>query len=104
MAKISVFEFLQDVADDPALQLDLRTKSKPEVLGYANKAGFDFSEKEFDDAIWGIEMFLANKVGEPFDLSFSLWETMWGKYYLEYLIDNVLGCVTQEDITDFLQQ
>ena len=104
MAKIKVFEFFQDLAERPELRLELRTKSKPEVLAYANQAGFSFTEQDFDDAIWGIEMFLADKIGETFDFSFSLWETMWGKYYLDYLIDNVVGCVTQQDIAAFLKQ
>ena len=104
MAQSQVFAFMQDLTHQAETRSKLRSKSKAEVLAYADQSGFSFSDKDFDDAIWGIEMFLAAKIGENFDLSFSLWETMWGKYYLDYLLDNVIDCVTQEDIDTFLRQ
>jgi hypothetical protein len=71
---------------------------------YAEDSGYEFTESEFDDTVWGIEILLANKLGENFDLNFSLWETMWGKYYLEYLVSNVIDCLSESEIATFLQQ
>ncbi|MEZ4869561.1 MAG: hypothetical protein R3C14_50015 [Caldilineaceae bacterium] len=102
MAKINVFHFLQDLAEKPDLLAELRTLPKTETLARANQAGYAFSENDFDDAIWGIEIYLAKKLGETFDFSFSLWETMWGKHYLDYLVDNVVGAITHQDIEAFL--
>ena len=102
MAKTEVFRFFRDLAQDPAQVLDLRTLPKADTLAHANKNGYVFTEADFDDAIWGIEIFMAEKLGETFDFSFSLWETMWGKYYLEYIVDNVVGAVTDQDIEAFL--
>jgi hypothetical protein len=84
MARIEVVNFLQSLVRQPQLQNELKTLPKPEVLTYAEQAGYEFTEQEFDNTVWGIEILLANKLGENFDLKFSLWETMWGKYYLEY--------------------
>ncbi|RKH41374.1 hypothetical protein [Corallococcus sicarius] len=102
MARSEVFRFLKALAQQPEQVLRLRTLSKPEVLASAWRSGYAFSEAEFDEAVWGIEQHLAGLLGEPFDLSFSLWETMWGKYYLEFLVDNSVGAVTPHDIEAFL--
>jgi hypothetical protein len=104
MTKIEVFRFLQDLAHKPEQVAVLRTLSKLEVLPYAHQSGYDFSEAEFDEAIWDIEVYLSKKLGETFDSSFSLWETMWGKYHLEFLVDNSVGAVTNQDIEAFLTE
>ncbi|MBD2305274.1 Nif11 family protein [Chroococcidiopsis sp. FACHB-1243] len=104
MARTEVVNFLQALVRQPELQTKLKTFPKPEVLAYAEQAGYKFTEQEFDDTVWGIEIFLANKLGENFDLTFSLWETMWGKYYLEYLAVNVIDSLSQQEIDEFLNQ
>ncbi|MGL5925980.1 Nif11-like leader peptide family natural product precursor [Chroococcidiopsis sp.] len=104
MARTEVVNFLQALVRQPELQAKLKTLPKPEVLAYAEQAGYKFTESEFDDTVWGIEIFLANKLGENFDLTFSLWETMWGKYYLEYLAANVIDSLSQKEIDEFLNQ
>jgi len=104
MTKIEVFRFLQDLAHKPEQVAVLRTLSKLEVLTHAHQSGYDFSEAEFDEAIWDIEVYLSKKLGETFDSSFSLWETMWGKYHLEFLVDNSVGAVTNQDIEAFLTE
>ncbi|WP_375760562.1 hypothetical protein [Corallococcus exercitus] len=102
MAQSEVFRFLKALGNEPERVLRLRTLPKPEVLASAHRSGYAFSEAEFDEAVWGIEQHLAGLMGEPFDLSFSLWETMWGKYYLEFLVDNSVGAVTPHDLEAFL--
>lgn len=86
-----VIKFLSSLSDQIEIRNELREKSKEDVLKYAWQNGSYFSEKDFDDTIWGFEMKLAEQIKEKFDLSFSLWETMWGRYYLDYLIDNVIA-------------
>jgi hypothetical protein len=104
MSKSEVFRFLRDLAQQPEQVAVLRTLPKSEVLAGARRSGYEFSEAEFDESVWGIEMYLAKKLGETFDFSFSLWETMWGKYYLEFLVDNSIGAVTDHDIEVFLNE
>jgi hypothetical protein len=87
----NVINFLSSLSDQIEVRNELREKSKEDVLKYAWQKGFNFSEKDFDDTIWGFEMELAEQIKEKFDLSFSLWETMWGRYYLDYLIDNLIA-------------
>lgn len=102
MAKSEVINFLQDLVRQPELQNELKTLSKQDVLSYAKQSGYQFTEQEFDEVAWGIEILLADKLGEKFDLTFSVWETMWGKYYLEYLVSNVVDCLSEREIKEFL--
>lgn len=104
MAMREAFRFMQELAAQPDVLATLRDKPKSTVLRYAHANKYDFSEAEFDDCMWGIEIFLANKIGENFDFDFSLWETMWGNYYLEFLVVNSIGAVTNADIDAFIAQ
>lgn len=104
MAKTEVVNFLQNLVRQPELQNKLRTLPKSEVLAYAERSGYKFTEQEFDETVWGIEILLADKLGENFDLNFSLWETMWGKHYLEYLVSNVIDCLSEREIEEFLNR
>jgi hypothetical protein len=102
MAKTEVVNFLQALIRQPELQNQLKTLPKPEVLAHAERSHYQFTEQEFDETVWGMEILLADKLGENFDLNFSLWETMWGKYYLEYLVSNVIDCLSEKEIEEFL--
>lgn len=72
MARIEVVNFLQSLVRQPQLQNELKTLPKPEVLTYAEQAGYEVTEQEFDNTVWGIEILLANKLGENFDLKLAL--------------------------------
>ena len=76
----------------------LNVRSKDEVLAAAAELGLAFGESEFDSLIWDLEMNLARKRGENFDAHFPLWETMWGKYYLEYLVTDLLPSLADADV------
>lgn len=103
MAKTEVVKFLKVMAQDANLKDQLKVKLKDAVLHDARKI-YDFTEQEFDDVVWDLESLLAQKRGENFDLHFSLWETMWGKYYLEFVIDNVVSSLSDQDLEKVAQQ
>ncbi|TMM41468.1 MAG: Nif11 family protein [Actinobacteria bacterium] len=86
MTTTNVIEFLRTVAARPDVLDSLKTRSKDDVIDAAAGFGYPFSEADFDSIIWDLEAKLAGKRGEQFDPQFSLWQTMWGKYYLEYLV------------------
>ena len=81
----NVFRFLAELAKDPETLRVLGMKSKADVLSESRARGYVFDETTFDATLWGTEIKLAELIGEPFDFSCSMWETMWGKSYLEYL-------------------
>jgi hypothetical protein len=86
----NVIEFLRTVAVRADVLDSLKVGSKDEVIAAAAGFGFPFTEPEFNSLIWGLEARLAEKRGENFDQHFSLWETMWGKYYLDYLVTDLI--------------
>lgn len=52
MSKESVLNFLTDAAKDNALKSQLEAASNPaEMIGVANEAGYDFSDKHVDEAL-----------------------------------------------------
>jgi len=104
MAHADVFRFFRDLETQPDTVHNLRTQSKQALLDHAAKADYTFSEREFDEAVWGLEIFLAGKLGEPFDFNYSLWETMWGNYYLEFLVKHSVGAASEKDIAAFLKE
>lgn len=97
MSSRNVFDFLRVVAVRADLLDSLKVRSKDEVMAVATAFGFPFTESEFNALIWNLEARLAEKRGEAFDAHFPLWETMWGKYYLEYLVIDLLPSLTETD-------
>jgi hypothetical protein len=97
MSAGNVISFLRAVATQDGLLEHLKAKSKDEVIAVGGQFGLPFTESEFDSLIWDLEAHLASKRGEKFDSHFSLWQTMWGKYYLEYLVTDLLPSFTEAD-------
>jgi hypothetical protein len=82
----AVVDFLRLVAGRREVLDSLKVRSKDDVLAAAADLGFAFTEEAFDAYVWDAEVRLAAHRGEDFDAHFPLWQTMWGRYYLEYLV------------------
>jgi Nif11 domain len=95
MSSRNVIGFLQALAAQADLLEYLKVKSKDEVITTAAQLGYPFTEPEFDSLIWNLEICLAEKRGEKFDIRF--FSTMWGKYYLEYLVGDLIPSFTAAD-------
>ena len=91
MSAANVIGFLQTLSARPDLLNDLRTRTKEQVLAVAAFRGHPFTDDEFNSVVWELERRLAEQRTEPFDAAFPLWRTMWGAYYLEYLIIDLLS-------------
>jgi hypothetical protein len=90
MSETNVIDFLRLVASRVDIHDSLKVKSKDEVISAAAAFGYPFSGPEFDSLIWDLEVQLAEKRGEVFDAHLPLWETMWGTYYLTYLVRDLV--------------
>lgn len=97
MSRRNLIDFLRTVAIRTDVLDSLKVGRKDEVIAAAADFGFPFSESEFDSLIWDLEAHLAAKRGEQFDAHFPLWETMWGKYYFEYLVVNLITSFEEAD-------
>ncbi len=102
MSSRNVIDFLHTVAGQVDMLDSLKVMSKDEVIAAAETMGLPFSESEFDSLIWDLEAHLASKRGEAFDAHFSLWQTMWGQYYLEYLVADLMSSFTEADLSDVM--
>jgi hypothetical protein len=98
MSRRNVIDFLRTVAVRADVLDSLKVRSKDEVIAAAAVFGFPFTESEFNTLIWVLEARLAERRGEPFDAHFPLWETMWGQYYLEYLVLDLIPSLKEADI------
>jgi hypothetical protein len=90
-----VVGFLRLVAGRADLLDSLKVRSKDDVLAAAADLGFTFTENEFDTYVWDAEVRLAQRRGEQFDAQFPLWQTMWGSYYLEYLVTDLVSSLEE---------
>ena len=97
MSARNLIDFLRTVAVRADVLESLKVRSKDEVIAAAIKFGLPFTEAEFDSLIWDLEAHLAAKRGENFDQQFPLWQTMWGKYYLEYLVIDLIPSLEDAD-------
>jgi hypothetical protein len=86
----AVLAFLRFLGDRPDLVAELRTRSKDEVVAAAAALGHPFAPADFDRVVWDAEARLAEARGEAFDGHFSLWSTLWGRHYLEMLVEDLV--------------
>jgi phosphopantetheine adenylyltransferase len=98
MSNRNVIEFLRMLAAQPDLLEYLKVKTKDDVITVTEQLGYPFTEPEFNSLIWSLETYLADKRGEKFNARFPLWQTMWGKYYLEYVVVDLIPSFTTADI------
>jgi hypothetical protein len=94
----AVLDFLRLLSSRPDLVDTLKVQGKDDVLTAATGLGFAFTEDEFDAYVWDAEVRLAQRRGEPFDARFPLWQTMWGRYYLEYLVTDLVAGLEETGI------
>ena len=90
----NVLAFLRYLGGRPELLRELRTGSKDEVIAVAAERGYPFAAADFDTVVWDAEARLADRRGEAFDGHFSLWSTLWGRHYLEMLVEDLVPALT----------
>ena len=90
MTNSPVIEFLRTVGGRPDILDSLKVRGKDDVIAAAAGLGYPFSSEEFNTIVWQLEEQLAAERGEQFDGQFPLWQLMWGKYYLEYLVIDLI--------------
>jgi hypothetical protein len=90
MSESNLIAFLRTVAARADVLETLQVRSKDEVIAAATDFGLPFTNAEFDSLIWDLEVRLAGKRGEAFDQQFGLWQTMWGRYYLAYIVTDLI--------------
>jgi hypothetical protein len=96
MSSSNVIEFLRTVGVRADLLDYLKVRGKDEVIATAAQLGYPFTEPEFDTLVWDLEVYLTEKRDEKLDTRF--FSTMWGKYYLEFLVLDLMPSFTAADV------
>lgn len=99
MSAENIPAFLRYLAANPNQLKELETQAKDNVIWWAVELGYDFSADEWDTLIWNSEQKLAESRGDKFDATFPLWDLMWGKYYLEYLVTDLAPSCAESGLT-----
>jgi len=90
-----VLDFLVELSKHKMSRSKLRHANKEKVLETARELGYVFTEEQYDHTLFGFEEQLAKNIGEEFsDPTFTLWNLMWGKTYLDYLLDGIVPIIT----------
>jgi hypothetical protein len=100
MADSNVVDFLRELKRRPQTLDELKTAPKEEVLAAAADFGLPFADADFNSVIWSLEERLAAARGEEFSGAFPLWRLLWGRYYLEFLVNDLIPSLTETKIID----
>jgi hypothetical protein len=98
MSKQAFLDFLLAVRDDPARRARYTGRNLTQVRFHASHEGFDFSTEDIAAVVGPLEYSTVVLDGEEMDGSSTLWRHMWGRSYLDYLIEFVVRRHTDEQL------
>ncbi|MFI9595358.1 hypothetical protein [Nonomuraea sp. NPDC052265] len=72
------------------------------MLFHASDEGFRFTAEELVSVVGALEIeVIVAKDGESVDGGSALWRHMWGRRYLDYLLDHVVARFDEEELRGF---
>lgn len=87
--------FVHDVAHNDAQLADYAALTLDALVLRAKREGYDFEAEDLSAVRAALEANVILEVDkDPFDGSASLWERMWGRSHLAYVVD---ACVRDRD-------
>jgi len=99
MSAESFLSFLNAVRDDGAMLARYSRRDLVQLLFHAKNEGFDFDAQDITTVVGGLEInIVLTKDHEDVDGDSSLWREMWGRPYLEYVVDHVLARHTDDEV------
>ncbi len=105
MAQQSVVDFLSALGGNAAMLARYNQRNLPQLLFHAKNDGFDFTAEELETVVGKLEAnVILNKDHDPFDGTSRLWREMWGRYHLEYLVNQVVRRHTDEELRALVTQ
>jgi hypothetical protein len=92
MSQNTAIQFLTAVRDGAALRAAYRDRNLLQVVFHARDLGYDLTAEDLVKAVARLEFqVIVEKDRQPFDGGSRLWRGMWGKTYLDYVVEHVLG-------------
>lgn len=102
MAKSEFVRFLGDLRENPQRRAEYSARNLSQLLFHASDEGFRFTAEELVSVVGALEIeVIVAKDGEPVDGGSTLWRHMWGRRYLDYLLDHVVARFGEEELRGF---
>ncbi len=99
MSRTSVVSFLRACANDKSLLESFNPRNLPELLFHAKAKGYSFSTGDLAAVVGGMEAHvITEKLKEEINGSSQLWPRMWGKPHLQYVVDALIGSLSEQEI------
>lgn len=104
MSLDTVMRFLTAVRDDPAMLARYSARNLSQALFHAKNDGYDFTSQEMAEVIGRLEAsVILNKDRDPFDGTSRLWREMWGRRFLDYLVNHAVRRHTNQELQDLIR-
>jgi hypothetical protein len=103
MSQESFVKFLSAARRSVAMKTRYDGRNLSELLFHARNEGYAFTAEEVAAVVGALEAnVILVKDGDPFDGSSRLWQQMWGRHHLEYLVDHVVARHTDAELTSLI--
>ncbi|MDQ3760435.1 MAG: hypothetical protein M3460_01635 [Actinomycetota bacterium] len=104
MSQESFLEFLSAARGSTAMLARYNRRSLNELVFHAENEGFDFTAEEVGEVVGKLEAnVILTKDRDPYDGTSRLWREMWGRRYLEYLVNHVVDRHTDEELRSLIE-
>jgi uncharacterized protein (TIGR02118 family) len=99
MSKTSVVKFLRACAADRGLLAPFLPRNLPELLFHAKALGYSFTGEDLASVAGGLEFYIiTQKMKQEISASSSLWPKMWGKPHLLYVVEDLIGSLSEGEV------
>lgn len=104
MSGESFLAFLTAVRGDSAMLARYDQRDLEQLLFHAKNDGFEFTADDVTTVVGRLEInIILTKDHEEVDGNSSLWREMWGRPYLDYVVEHVIARHTDAEIRSLLQ-
>ncbi len=103
MSITNVIDFLTICQTDASILEKFKKKNLPEILLHSKSIGYSFTSDELSNVVGTMENYIITKrMGEEINAVSSLWPKMWGKYHLQYVIEDLLNNIDLQELNVLL--
>jgi hypothetical protein len=104
MSRESFLSFLTTARDDRVMLTRYTQRNLSQLLFHAKNDGFDFSVDDITALIGKLEIgVILTKDREAVNGDSTLWRHMWGRTYLEYLVEHVVERFSDQQLRALAQ-
>ncbi len=105
MSQQSFMQFLLAARENAAMLTSYNQRNLSQLLFHAKNEGFDFTAEDMAKVVSKLEAnVILTKDRDSFDGSSRLWQEMWGRYHLAYLVNHVVERHTDQELQSLLEK